>query len=434
MNEKNHMNITILNGNPEPSSFDVYLAQLKVELEKEGRIVTQINLRHLDLRYCIGCFGCWVKTPGTCSLNDESCEMRRAVIQSDFTLWAAPLQMGFPSTLLKMALDKSIPLIHPYMVVDHGEAHHRRRYEHYPRLGLLVEPESDTDTSDLDIVTNIFSRIALNMKSRLEFSLTTDSAASEVANHIVNKPKSFVPIKRNLPPIPGTSITAPAHLTVFNGSPRGRKGNTPIMLKQFSTGFASLPGYTYELHNLNRLNDMEKFSKIFSEADCVWLGFPLYTDAMPGMVKTFIETLAPLRDQKNNPPIGFLVQSGFPEALHSRYIERYLQKLATRLNAPYLGTIVKGGGEGVRMMPEERNAPLFASLQELGRGFANTGRLNPDLLPDVAGVERYPAILGPMFKVFLRTSTATWYWDSQLKANNVYEQRFAQPYLETIHK
>ena len=42
-----------------------------------------------------------------------------------------------------------------------------------------------------------------------------------------------------------------------------------------------------------------------------------------------------------------------------------------------------------------------------------------------------PALLGPLFKIFLHTSTATWYWDSQLEDNGVYEQRFAQPYKDS---
>ena len=62
--------------------------------------------------------------------------------------------------------------------------------------------------------------------------------------------------------------------------------------------------------------------------------------------------------------------NGNPEALHSRYVERYLPKLAARLNAPYLGTIVRGGGEGLRMMPVDGTIELFGNLQDLGRGFA----------------------------------------------------------------
>ena len=114
------------------------------------------------------------------------------------------------------------------------------------------------------------------------------------------------------------------------------------------------------MHNLNQVNEHEKFSRIFSEAEFIWVGFPLYTDAMPGMVKAFFEALEPLRGRDNNPPIGFLVQSGFPEALHSRYVVRYLENFAARMNAPYVGTIVIGCGDGIRMMP--RRELLICSM------------------------------------------------------------------------
>lgn len=424
------MNITILNGNLDRSTFDTYLGELASLLASNGHQVNQVHLRELKIRYCIGCFGCWVKTPGVCSSQDESCEMRRAVIGSDFTLWAAPLKMGFPSALMKMALDKSIPLIHPYIVVDQGEAHHRPRYQRYPLLGLLVEPEADTDADDLEILTDIFSRTALNLKSRLKFALTSNTPVEEIVDHIVEQSNTFLKAKKHLAPLPGEIVVPPRHLTLINGSPRGRKANTPIMLRQFGEGFSSVSGHTFEIHNLNRINQLDELVKTFADAECVWLGFPLYTDAMPGMVKAFIEKLAPLMGRENNPPIGFLVQSGFPEALHSRYVERYLQKLASRLGSPYLGTIVKGSGEGVRMIPDERNAKLFGALQNLGKEFAQTGRLNPSLLKDVAGVERYPLITMPFFQVFLQTSISTWYWDHQLKKHGVYEERFARPYAK----
>ena len=426
------MKITILNGstNPTGSALDVYLAQLKTALENERHTVTLLKLSGLDLHYCIGCFGCWVKTPGECVTRDASQLTCQAMIDSDFTLWAAPLHMGFPSALLKQVMDKSIPLIHPYFDVVNNEAHHRKRYAHYPRLGLLLEKEADTDETDLQIVADVFSRTALNMRSRLEFALTSETPAAETARRILTRPRTFVSFARRLEPTSGAHIQPPARLTLFNGSPRGRKGNTPILLTQFGEGFASLPAHAYELHHLNRLKDTARFVQAWAEAECVWLGFPLYTDAMPGMVKAFIEALEPLRGRPGNPPVGFLVQSGFPEAAHSRHIERYLQKLAARLSSPYLGTIVKGSGEGVRLMPEQSNQALFTAMQRLGRGLAETGGLEVEMLQQVAKPESYPAYLAPFFKIFVRTSTASWYWDSQLKQNGAYERRFARPYAQ----
>lgn len=424
------MKITILNGSPESSSLDTYLGQLKAILEAEGKLVTQLDLRDLKIRYCIGCFGCWVKTPGVCSFSDDSCQVRRAVIQSDFTLWAAPLQMGFPSATLKMALDKSIPLLHPYFAVVRGEAHHRKRYPQYPRLGLLLAEETDTDPREVAIVADIFSRTALNMRSQLEFALTTATPMEAVANQIVSRAKKILPHASKLSPTQGEKISPPKQITIFNGSPRGAKGNTPILLTQFMEGFTVIPGNSAEMHQLNWVKHMEDLVRAFSQAECVWLGFPLYTDAMPGIVKYFIEALAPLKNRQTNPPIGFLVQSGFPEAAHSRHIERYLQKLADRLNAPYLGTIVKGSGEGIRFRPTESNRTLFENLQSLGRQLGEQGQLDPDLLKTIAKPESYPKILAPVFKLFVKLPIASWYWDTQLKENNVYEQCSATPYQD----
>lgn len=420
------MKITILNGSPEPGALDAYLAQLKPGLETGGHTVTQLNLRDLTLRYCVGCWGCWVKTPGECANRDDSPAMDRAVINADFVLWASPLKMGFPSELLKRANDKHLPLIHPYMEVDQGEAHHLKRYPHYPRLGLLLEPEADTDPSDLQIITDIHCRTALNFKTRLEFSLTTDTPAVDLARTITDDAPACLQLPKRLLATEGLTVNPPRSLTLFNGSPRGRNGNTALFLREIDAGF----GGTSETHHLVRLNDTDKMVTAFAGAECVILGFPLYTDSMPGIVKHFIEALEPLVGRENNPPIGFIVQSGFPEGLHSRYVERYLEKLAERLGSPYLGTVVKGNGEATRAMPPNMTAGLFANLQALGAGLAAEGRFDPEILARIVHPEAFPAILGPVFKLFLRLPIAHSYFDNMLKQNGAYERRFAQPFLD----
>lgn len=420
------MRITLLNGNPALSDFDSYLDQLQSALEAGGHSVTRLDLRDLPLRYCVGCWGCWVKTPGECVSRDASLELDRAVINSDFTLWAAPLQMGFPAALLKMALDKHLPLIHPYIAVVEGEAHHLKRYSHYPRVGLLVEKESDTDQRDLQIISDIHCRTALNLKTRLEFCLTVETPVADVARRIADSRSGPLPLPKSLLPTTGMTITPPKRLTVFNGSPRGQRGNTPIFLSEFAKGF----GGPIETHHLIRAKQVAEHIQAFADAECAWIGFPLYTDSMPGVVKHFIDALEPLVGRKNNPPVGFIIQSGFPEGLHSRYVECYLEKLAARLGGPYLGTIVKGNGEGVRLTPPEGNQRLFAALQSLGAGLAHEGRLDPETLSKIASPERFPAILNPVFQVITRLPFSHAYFDNMLKQNGAYERRFARPLVE----
>jgi len=180
------MNITILNGNPTPENqrFDIYLDQLSESWSAGGHQVTNLELHAMKISYCVGCWNCWVKTPGQCSSNDQSLDVCRAVIHSDFTLWASPVIMGFPSAELKKVTDKLIPLVHPYIVVDQGEAHHLARYDRYPKFGLLLEKSGDCDDEDIEIITYIFSRTALNMKSELVFSKLAYAPISEVTNAV----------------------------------------------------------------------------------------------------------------------------------------------------------------------------------------------------------------------------------------------------------
>lgn len=219
-------------------------------------------------------------------------------------------------------------------------------------------------------------------------------------------------------------------LTVFNGTPRGKSGNTEILLKKVIDGLSDVVDADIQWFHLNSVKDREAAADAFSSSDVVLLGFPLYTDAMPGLTKAFIENLAPFVGRDNNPRMAFLVQSGFPEAAQSRYVERYLEKLTQRLNAPYAGTIIKGGCEGVRMMPEEMNRKLFEGLEALGRDLGETGQFDPEKLKKLAKPERFPRILAPIFKLILKLPALQQYWNMQLKKNGAYEQRFARPFKD----
>ena len=139
------MRITILNGEPDAASaFDAYQCALTCRLHALGHTVEKLDLRALDLKGCTGCFNCWIKTPGECSKSDDSATVRRAVMNCDLVLLAAPITMGFTTALLKRAADQMIPLIHPYFVVEGGELHHRARYARYPKFGLLLCASPDT--------------------------------------------------------------------------------------------------------------------------------------------------------------------------------------------------------------------------------------------------------------------------------------------------
>jgi NAD(P)H-dependent FMN reductase len=217
-------------------------------------------------------------------------------------------------------------------------------------------------------------------------------------------------------------------LILLNGSPRGERSNSMKMMTRVAQGWERAGAARPEIYHLARRADFDRAVDAFAGAGVVLLGMPLYTDAMPALVKFYIEALEePLRLRPEaKPTLAFLVQSGFPEALHSRPLERYLEKLTRRLGASYAGTIVRGGGEALQMMPDEANGELWEELRTLGEQLAKDGRFGEAALRTVARFERFPdqAAADPFFKLM----AATGYWDRQLKTNGAWERRCAAPY------
>jgi len=179
------LRVTILNGEAvSDSAFQEFLTELAKHLTDSGHAVTTLDLRELNLKGCSGCFGCWVKTPGECVKRDDSALVSRAAIKADLLLLASPMSMGFTTALLKRAADQMVQLIHPYFVMEGGEVHHRARYAHYPKLGLLLGVGSDSDAEDIEITQAMWTRMARNLKSRMVFTAETNRSAEEVADEI----------------------------------------------------------------------------------------------------------------------------------------------------------------------------------------------------------------------------------------------------------
>ncbi|MFH0902776.1 MAG: hypothetical protein V2A73_19265 [Pseudomonadota bacterium] len=219
------------------------------------------------------------------------------------------------------------------------------------------------------------------------------------------------------------------HWTLLDGSPRGRHSNTTILLGALARGLEA-EGQTFELHHLALPRVRAEATDLVARAQRFLLGFPLYTDAMPGQVMELVERLEPLQHREGNPPLAFLVQSGFPEAGQSRAVEGYLALLARRLGSRYLGTIVKGGVEGMQAMPPSRSRKLLASLEGMGRSLGRDDRLDQDALRALAGPDWPNSWRSSIIRAVIRWAS-TPYWNRALKRNGSYERRFDRPYEST---
>jgi hypothetical protein len=217
-------------------------------------------------------------------------------------------------------------------------------------------------------------------------------------------------------------------LLLLNGSPRGAESNSMKMLSHIVEGWKHVDTGEVETLHLSRPSDFARAVDAFAEADTVLIGMPLYADAMPSLVKAYIEELARYVGSPSNPALAFVVQSGFSEALHSRGVERYFEKLARRLGSRYAGTIIRGGGESLRSMPDEANKKLWAGLATLGEQLARGERLDSDVLSRVAGVERFSPPAAAALGVALKWPLPMIMWP-ELRKNGVQALKGARPYV-----
>lgn len=214
-------------------------------------------------------------------------------------------------------------------------------------------------------------------------------------------------------------------LAIINGSPRYKNSNSTLLIDQFLKGFPSKSNIA--LSYLVGTENKKKALADFVHSDTVLIIFPLYTDCMPGIVKEFFEALVNIENsvQKN---IGFIVQSGFPESIHSEALERYLEKLTKRLGHHYLGTVIKGGVEGIKIMPPNMTKKLFGQFEKLGSYFAEFHNFDPKIMKQLRKPYKFSALRVFLFKLISKTGLTNFYWDMNLKKNKAFEQRFDKPF------
>lgn len=148
---------------------------------------------------------------------------------------------------------------------------------------------------------------------------------------------------------------------------------------------------------------------------------------MPGIVMQFIEQL----DIKEGKKVGFVIQSGFPESIHSLFIAEYLEKLSNKLGWLHLGTVIRGGVEGIRIMPDFMTRKLFKSFYILGQSLALTGKFDSFELDKLKKPEKLSFMRIGILKIMQMLGVANIYWDNQLRKNKAYKNRFAAPYAKT---
>ncbi len=213
---------------------------------------------------------------------------------------------------------------------------------------------------------------------------------------------------------------------IIIGSPRGKGSNSWFLAQIFIRGAGMIKTYDPNVIFLSHYKKFNHHIEAFKRAKRILWFFPVYTDAMPAMVKYFLENLA--KNDFANKEMGFFIISGFPEARHGMYIERYFINLTKKYNAQLIGSVIKGGMEGVSMQPKWMTRKVRKQVKRLGYNFARTGKLDAAISKKMRKMVDLPKFATFMLNIMQKIGLTNMYWNKNLKRNNAFHRRFDKPF------
>lgn len=87
---------------------------------------------------CIGCYHCWIQTPGQCVLKDSFCSMPSLLSEVRDLFLVSRMCYGSVSPFVKNVLDRSLGTLLPFFELKEGLSIHPLRYEHPLRLHYCI--------------------------------------------------------------------------------------------------------------------------------------------------------------------------------------------------------------------------------------------------------------------------------------------------------
>jgi len=133
--------IVVFDGGPRNTKFSKTTFMVKHfcrGAESAGADIEYIKLKDMKINPCTGCFTCWTKTPGECIFKDDMADLRLKSRKADLVVFASPLYIFSVTGIMKNFLDRNLPNMKPYMLIENGETKHPHRYPKDRQQGFVV--------------------------------------------------------------------------------------------------------------------------------------------------------------------------------------------------------------------------------------------------------------------------------------------------------
>ena len=144
---------------------------LAFPLKEETKIIDNSG----KIKKCMGCFGCWLKTPGRCVIPDEYQRMGELAAKAVELTIISKCSFGSYSSFVKNVLDRSISYVLPFFEIREGEMHHRKRYDNQFLMRVIFYG-SDITEEEKETAKELVKANAANLHGKVKEVLFVESA------------------------------------------------------------------------------------------------------------------------------------------------------------------------------------------------------------------------------------------------------------------
>lgn len=425
--------------------YDSLYTQVIRILEQKGYSVTEREAGK-SLNACIGCFGCWVKTPGECVIQDTMAEINRLYVNSDVVVFLSPVVFGQQSANMKNVFDRLLPRLLPFFIRKaDGSTGHPFRYNKDPKQ-FIIGYGSNLEDADIQLFKNITIKhrpgVAVTVYQGMPDSENITALFSKSCPAQNDEPsQKTIPVQDKKTSLNAQRNDSPAFsenqekhpetkkVVFINGSPRIHDQTASGSFIARAEKIFDDSKFETEIINVRKVmqhGPEAAFEKI-RNADAVVFAFPLYIYCLPGLLIRFLQEyesfLKNSNRKQNAANVYAVVNCGFPEPYINEEAVGVIKSFCRQTGMKFRSSVLIGGG--VMITKATKAPPVKKVLKEIDAAFSAAAKdlqATPVLPPEDTQIK-----IGFPDKLFFFAGGLNWKMQAKhngLKVKDIYRRPY----------
>ncbi len=310
---------------------------------------------------CIGCFSCWLKTPGVCVFEDKYQRMGDLIHRAEEVVIMSRYTYGGFSSFVKNVLDRSIGYLMPTFVISKNEMHHKQRYRETKVVSFLFRGHGITEEQKA-LTERYVEAVRTNLHAVIK-ELRFDECEELPKNPAAEKPEIAADRK-----------------VLLNCSLRGDGANSKAFLDVITPEVEGA-----EIVNIGAYSGKEaELAAVLASVGTMVLAMPMYVDGIPSAALRVLEAFE-RSGLGAGQKVYVVANMGFYESSQIVNLMSMMKSWCETCGLNYCGGIAIGaGGMMGQVMKFGTGGPARNVLQGLGKlaKVINAGETVEDIYAD----------------------------------------------------